>query len=573
MSYKKGDIIGDKYEVFDILGEGGFGIVYLVYSHELKSVYALKTFRDEYLEDLKTRERFRKEAQVWIDLERHPYLVRAYFVDEISGRLFIAMEHIAANESGLNTLDGYLRHRPPDLAQTLRWAIQFCHGMGYAYSRGIKAHRDIKPANIMIGQDKAVKISDFGLAGILSTTKSSSDVKLSTPRNFSGETYQTMEGTAFGTPPYMPPEQFENAAGCDQRSDIYSFGMALYQMASGGKLPFFPDMSGGRDNDIFRNWYLLHCNASIPQLKTPLYPVIHKCLAKELKKRYQTFKELRSELEPLLKWETGEVIVLPEQKELEAWEWNNKGISFYHINAFSQAIEWLDKALRINPQLKEAWNNKGNVYLKNQRYQDALNCYLKAIDIDPNYDLAWNNSGVCIEKMGYQEKAIGCYNKALDINPTYEPAWSNKGDALFRMANYDEAILCFDNALKINPTAVNAWYGKGNCLKEIKKYAEALKCYDATVKIDPVHDYAWYNMGCIFYEINDFSKAISCSNRLITIRPDMAIAWYTKALAEDKTELFSKAIYSYKQFIELASLEYKEQVEYARQRLRELEER
>ena len=165
--FKKGDFIGQKYEVFDVLGEGGFGIVYLVYSHETKSAYALKTFRDEYIEDIKTRERFRKEAQVWIDLERHPYLVRASFVDEISGRLYIAMEHIASDEPGMNTLDGFLRRRPPDLAQSLRWAIQFCHGMEYAYSKGVKAHRDIKPANIMIDQNKTVKIADFGLAGVL----------------------------------------------------------------------------------------------------------------------------------------------------------------------------------------------------------------------------------------------------------------------------------------------------------------------------------------------------------------------------------------------------------------------
>ena len=90
--FKKGDFIGQKYEVYDVLGEGGFGIVYLVYSNETESVYALKTFRDEYLEDEQTRNRFRKEAEVWINLERYPYLVRAYLVDEISGRLYIRSE-------------------------------------------------------------------------------------------------------------------------------------------------------------------------------------------------------------------------------------------------------------------------------------------------------------------------------------------------------------------------------------------------------------------------------------------------------------------------------------------------
>src|SRR3989338_10568320 len=149
--YKKGDFIGTKYWVYDVLGMGGFCIVYLVYYHEAKSVFALKTFREEYLEDREAQERFKKEAQIWIDMDRHPYLIRAEFVDKISGRLFIGIEYIAPDENGLNSLDGYLKHSPPDLSQSLCWGIQFCHGMEYAYSKGIKAHRDIKPANIMIG--------------------------------------------------------------------------------------------------------------------------------------------------------------------------------------------------------------------------------------------------------------------------------------------------------------------------------------------------------------------------------------------------------------------------------------
>jgi serine/threonine protein kinase len=127
--YKKGDLIGQEYEVYGVLGKGGCGVVYLVYSHKNGGVYALKTFRDEFLTDPETRLRFRREAGIWVELGRHPYLVHAYFVDEISGRLYIAMEHISPNEAGLNSLEGYLQKQPPDLAQSLRWAIQICHGM------------------------------------------------------------------------------------------------------------------------------------------------------------------------------------------------------------------------------------------------------------------------------------------------------------------------------------------------------------------------------------------------------------------------------------------------------------
>ena len=237
-SYQPGDVIGQKYEVHSVLGKGGFGVVYLVYDSELGGVIALKTFRNEFLDNNQIRDLFRKEASIWVDLERHPYLVRAYFVDEISGQLFIGMEYIAPNEQGINTLEGYLQQRPPNLEQSLRWAIQICHGMEYAYSKGIRAHRDIKPANIMISQDGTAKITDFGLASVLSASLANSRIQLNTQKNGIALYRQTQMGGGIGTLTHMPPEQFEKDTVCDERSDLYAFGVILFQLASKGRLPF-----------------------------------------------------------------------------------------------------------------------------------------------------------------------------------------------------------------------------------------------------------------------------------------------------------------------------------------------
>src|SRR3990170_8386905 len=319
--YKKGDFIGKDYEVYDVLGKGGFGIVYLVYHHKTESVYALKTFRDEYLEDRETQERFKKEAEIWINMDRHPYLVRAKFVDKILDRLFNAIEYIAPDEDGLNSLEGYLKHKPHDLSQSLRWGIQFCHGMEYAYSKGVKAHRDIKPANIMIAYDKTLKITDFGLAGAIGQARISG-IKMDIHNNTVGFSCQTLEGCGFGTPTHMPSEQFTNAVSCDERSDIYSFGIVLYQMATGGALPFLPELPrDNSDEEYIRFWgdiHRLHSSAPVPRMNSPLFPIIQRCLEKEPKKRYQSFADLRLELEPLLKKLTGEVIKAPERKELGA---------------------------------------------------------------------------------------------------------------------------------------------------------------------------------------------------------------------------------------------------------------
>ncbi|MGI9066917.1 MAG: serine/threonine protein kinase [Pyrinomonadaceae bacterium] len=240
--YKVGDLIGDNYHVRDILGEGGFGIVYLVYSDEQNSLFALKTFLDDYLEDIQTRARFQTEAQIWITLEYHPNLVHAYFVDEIAGQLFVAMEYVPKNENGWNSLSDYLAFTVPDLETTLRWSIQFCHGMEHAYLKGIQSHRDIKPANILITPDETIKISDFGISSL-------QRAKYAGPFRFDNKSRHlreslTEEGVCFGTPAYMSPEQFIESSACDERSDIYSFGVVLYQMIAAGKLPFEGDLSG-----------------------------------------------------------------------------------------------------------------------------------------------------------------------------------------------------------------------------------------------------------------------------------------------------------------------------------------
>lgn len=179
--------------------------MYLVFSKETKSFYALKTFQDRYLENYEIRERFQKEAGIWIDVGYHPFIVNAYYVDNINGRFYIAMEYIPPGNDNINSIDKYIKYsNKEDLIQSIRWAIQFCYGIEYAYSKGITAHRDIKPDNILIDQNKVIKISDFGFPGIR------------------------------GNHEYISPEQRESPNNCDEKSDIYSFGVVLHQIVTLG---------------------------------------------------------------------------------------------------------------------------------------------------------------------------------------------------------------------------------------------------------------------------------------------------------------------------------------------------
>ena len=608
-AYKKGDVIGQKYEVYGVLGMGGFGIVYLVYYHAAGQVFVLKTFRDEYLADAQTRERFRKEASVWVDLERHPYLVRAHYVDEIAGRLFIAMEHIAPDEHGLNTLEGYLRRRPPDLAQSLRWAVQFCHGMEYAYSKGIRCHRDIKPANIMIGQDEAVRITDFGLAGVLGASGVASGIRLNIQERKVGLSGQTIEGVGFGTPPYMPPEQFTDAASCDERSDIYAFGVVLFQMASSGRLPFLAplptEVSDAETARFWREMHRLHSEAPVPRLNSPLFPIIQRCMEKEPSKRYRDFEELRGDLEPVLVRQTGEAVRPPELEALEAWElrhkgvslgslgrheeaircydkaleldprdalaWNNKGISLGRLGRHQDAIRCCDKALGLDPRNAKPWNNKGISLGGLGRHEDACRCYDKALELDPLNALAWGNKGVSLGSLGRYEEEIRCYDKALELDPRYAAALNNKGSSLRRLSRFEEAIRCCDRALELDPQLPDAWTCKGFCLVGLSRYEEAIRCFDKALELDARNAAAWNNRGACLCCIGRHDEAIRCYDKALELDPRDALTWYFKALAQVDLDRRQDAVRSYKQFIARAPAQYAEQVEYARQRVRELE--
>jgi serine/threonine protein kinase len=429
-AYKKGDLIGRKYEVNGVLGKGGFGVVYLVDSRELGGVYALKTFLDEYLADNEVRKRFQKEASIWVDLGHHPYLVRAYYVDEVSGRLYILMEFISPNKDGLNSLEGYLKLQPPDLAQSLCWAIQVCHGMEYAYSKGVRAHCDLKPANILIDQNKIVKITDFGLASVLGTAGAISGVKLDIEDGRIGLSGQNKEGTGYGTPTHMPPEQFTNAIECDERSDIYAFGIVLYQMMAGGKLPFLAPLPRyDSEEEMARFWrsmHALHRGSPVPRLDSPLFPCTLRCLEKEPTKRYLSFGQLRSDLESLLKRLNGESIQPPQVHDPAFQEWYNKGFSFDKLGRNEDAIRCYDKCLDLNPQYADAWHGKGLNLFVLGRYEEAIDCYDKTMELDPRKADAWNQKGVSLGCLGRYEEAIKCFDKALELDPSYTRARSSR---------------------------------------------------------------------------------------------------------------------------------------------------
>ena len=271
-------IVSSRFLLYSLLGEGGFGQVFLAFDREIGDVCALKVIRDELGADRHHREAFTKEALTWLHFGNHPNIVSAKAVDVFNGRLVIALEFIPPDDSGVSSLEKVLTRGRIGHEQVLKWAVEICWGMSFAYSRGLIAHRDLKPANLLIDQHGRVKISDFGLASHVSTE--------------SGE-----RGVVSGTPLYMPPEQFISSSLCDERSDIYSFGIILFQLATGGRLPF--ELPTVPRRDLFGFFRQLHNTFEIPTIQSPINAVIRRCLSKNRGERFASFAQIDDSLQRL----------------------------------------------------------------------------------------------------------------------------------------------------------------------------------------------------------------------------------------------------------------------------------
>ena len=537
--YRKGDLIGGEYEVRRTLGKGGFGHVYLVRHCKLEVLYALKTFRDEFLDDPKAREAFKKEALLWVNLEDHPFILSASVVVEISGRLFVFMKYIAPDSQGRVNLADHLIQTvgPLDTRQIVKWAIEFCLGMEHAGAHGIQCHRDIKPANILITQDGTLQIGDFGLSQAAETAWSQSHRQNGSLVKGSGKNgFSLMQSDGkfrSGTPGYIAPEVYR-FEGADIRSDIYSFGLVLWQMVAGSQAP--PFMVPWRDNmeNFLQGIYEQQMTGHAPRMKGPLVLAIDRCLRPHPSERFSSFRELRKVLEPIFKETTGRKFEKPQLGKQTADFWHKKGVSLAALKQYEEAIGCYDRALQIDPRYTFAWIGKGVALAELGHDEEAIGCYDKALAINPRDDTAWSNKGAALKSLGRHHEAINCYNGALAIDPRNIHAWSNKAGVLRTLDLYEEAINCFEKALAIDPRFVNALTGKANALQNLGRHKEAVGCYDKALEIHPRDAKTWNLKGLALFASGQHKEGIDCHSKAIEVDPQFADGWSLKGAALDE---------------------------------------
>ena len=280
------------YKIVEKIGSGGMGDVYRADDTKLGRPVAIKVLPSEMADDPTRKARFEREARAIAAL-KHPNIVTIYSVEEANGTHFITMELVEGQ-----TLSALIPKGGFSLEQFLDFSVSLADAVSGAHDKGI-THRDLKPANVMLDADGRLKVLDFGLAKLLDKEDEQEDDKTVADSD-------TAEGMVLGTVSYMSPEQAEGKE-IDHRSDIFSLGVILYEMAT-GKRPFEGDTRISTISSILRDEPTPV--TEVKALPRHLGRIVKRCLSKQANRRYQSAIDLRNDLEELKEEvQSGETLV------------------------------------------------------------------------------------------------------------------------------------------------------------------------------------------------------------------------------------------------------------------------
>jgi tetratricopeptide (TPR) repeat protein len=551
--YKKGDKIGGRYLVHDVK-MGGMGEVYLCLNLEIIYPFALKTFQQPYLTNqLSVRKAFEHEVLTWVGLEKHPNIVRCFQMDTFDNQPFMVLEWIRGEERMGTDLRGWVRHGSLDVCLALDFAIDICRGLCHAREKqpGM-VHRDLKPENVLVTLGKLAKVTDFGLAQIAVGAR----LEIHNSDQDGRHSLSCQRGIA-GTPPYMPPEQWQGLPP-DERDDIYALGCIIFEMLTGQ--PPFVIEGRPRSAADYRHWLSAwqHQHEAIerptlpPTVPEGIRGIVRACLARQRLDRPDSVPKL---LEMLL--QTHEHLFrtslqsLASAEAFTAQEYNDRGVTYADLRQYDLALADFTRAIEIKSNYGQAYSNRGNIYEKLQQYDQALADYLCAIDIDPSLAKAYAGQANVYMELHQYDQALSLLNHSIEVDPNEAFFYSNRGLIYRQLQQYDLALADFVRAIEVDPNFAPAYLNRGLTYANLQQYNQALTDFNQAIKLNPVFAKAYYSRGLTYSDFQENNLALADFNRAIELSPDDAAIYISRGNLNYALKQYELALDDYNYAIEL----------------------
>ncbi|NJN95414.1 MAG: tetratricopeptide repeat protein [Anaerolineales bacterium] len=529
---------------------GGMGLVFLCLDRQEDHPVALKTFKPEYLSDRTARDRFLRESTTWVDLGRHPHIVRAHRVEYVSakGEVYLVLDWVAQAE---NKQDASLRAwlKPSQslpVEQALLFTLHIARGMKYATTKipGL-VHRDLKPDNVLVGRDGNAQVTDFGLAHVLLQV-GREDIR---QRPFRPDRTQLTQDIV-GTPLYMAPEQWIPGEVLDIRADIYAVGCILYEMLTGRKAVI------GRDWDELAEAHQTGRVGKLPpNLPTEVGQLVQRCLATKRENRYANWAYVEIALMQAYRHIIGrdapdEAMIENEtnaERVATGWSYYAIGYSYHEIGKYSVAKKYFERMVQFGRAEEDrrlegaglyylglVCVNLGDIQQSIHFSEQALAITQKIGDRSTE-GATLCNLGNCYRNFGDMQQAIKLYEQALAVAkeiedyPLEENILNSLGNTYRRSGQAQRAIELYKQALEIVQEMGNQG-GMATILNNIgiahrnlSNPREAIKFYEQALNISKeIGDRAGEgralgNLGNAYSDVGDLQQTIVFSEQALVI--------------------------------------------------------
>ena len=552
-AYEPGEVLCDEYVVRLLLGQGGMGEVYLVEHSGSGDLRAAKVMRVRSSATDADLVGFRQEALSLLNVGTHPFVVRLFDVREQAQDTVLMMEYVAP-VSGCTTVQDYIaRTQDYDDGTIGMWAVQFCVGMEHALGCGVAAHRDIKPGNLLI-DSPFLKIADFGLA--LAVSQHSGIVDDLPKRPSQLQRLQSANGQlTCGTPGYIAPELFTGGKASPQ-SDMFSFGMTLWQLAARSLAPSYEVSFSGDPIEYQRAILKKALAHAVRRIDSPYFEVIRRCLAPDPARRYPDFPALREAIKSAAKTANIRamdfIVALGFRGSFE--DYVNRGRSYIVLGRHERALRILDEAVKHKPDSPEALVAQAEALIHRGQLVPAVCAYKSAHRLDPESDapltgmaFAWLELGkpaqarapldrvlarhpanlearlLLARVLGAEGNDLAALNgveKVIAADPQDWRAHDFHGRALWQLGKFADAAKAFSTCLRINPLALDARLALASVLTEQRELVTADAEYQHGVRLFQKNPEALNKIAAHMAEHGHAKKAIELFQALAAAVPD-----------------------------------------------------